>query len=114
MDFRRGCLTGNAHRADIDRRNRSHPNRAAAKEMRDIQMAFETNRQRFARQLAKGETAAQRLERFVRLQRASFELLLSSPQGFQHFLRRNLRSRRVEVIHGKWRPVSPDRRAGQA
>jgi hypothetical protein len=41
-------------------------------------------------------------------------LLQTSPDGLQHFLRRNFRSRRAEVIHGEWRPVSPDRRADQA
>lgn len=53
----------------------------------------------------------QRLADFAELQAASFRVLCASPEGFQHFLRRNLTSRRVEVIDGKWRPVSAARRA---
>lgn len=66
------------------------------------------------RRLEQQETPEERLARFVKLQRASFELLCSSPAGFQHFLQRNLHSRRAKVIDGKWRPVSADRRAGEA
>jgi hypothetical protein len=79
----------------------------------EISAAIE-KRTRLARRLRSGELAEQRLARFVQLQRKSFELLQSSPDGFQHFLRRNLQCRRVEVIHGHWRPVSPDRRPDQA
>ncbi len=79
----------------------------------DILAAIET-RARFQRQSGNCESPAQRLARFIQLQRGSFELLQTSPDGLQHFLRRNFRSRRAEVIHGEWRPVSPDRRADQA
>lgn len=60
------------------------------------------------------ETPEDRLARFGRLQAASFELLRSSPEGWRHFIQRNLHSRRVKVIDGKWRPVSADRCAGEA
>jgi hypothetical protein len=48
------------------------------------------------------------------LQIASFELLHSSPEGYRNFLRRNHKSRRVEVIDGVWHPVSADRRTREA
>lgn len=78
----------------------------------DISSAIEARR-RFERRLRSSESPEQRLARFVRLQRRSFELLHASPDGFQHFLRRNYRSRRAEVINGEWRPISPDRRSDQ-
>lgn len=59
------------------------------------------------------ETGEQRLQRLAQLQQASFALLASSPHGLEHFLRRNMASRRVEVIDGNWRPVSADRRFGE-
>ncbi len=79
----------------------------------DIAIALQA-RSRLQRRLREHETAEQRLARFVRLQNASFELLRSSPAGLRHFLQRNLQSRRVKVIDGKWRPVSADRRVGEA
>ena len=79
----------------------------------EISAAIE-RRRRFARRMRSGESPEQRLARFVQLQRKSLELLLASPWGAQHFVRRNLQSRRVEEIDGEWRPVSPDRRADQA
>ena len=69
---------------------------------------------RLQRRLRDQETGEERLARFARLQAAAFELLKSSPDGWTHFMRRNLHSRRVKVIDGKWRPVSADRLAGQA
>jgi hypothetical protein len=84
-----------------------------ATEHDEISSAIET-RTRFARRLHSRESPEQRLARFVQLQRQSFELLRASPDGFQHFFRRNLQSRRAEVIDGEWRPVSPDRRAHRA
>ena len=60
------------------------------------------------------ETPDERLARFARLQNDSFTLLCSSPTGLQHFLHRNLHSRRVKVIDGMWRPISADRRAVEA
>ncbi len=79
----------------------------------DITAAIQV-RAKFQQRLRDQETPLQRLDRFVRLQQDSFELLRSSPAGLRHFLRRNLRSRRVEVIDGNWRPVSADRRAYEA
>jgi hypothetical protein len=79
----------------------------------EISLAIET-RTRFARRVRSRESPEQRLARFSQLQRELFDLLRASPDGFQHFLRRNLQSRRVEVIDGEWRPVSHDRRADQA
>ena len=79
----------------------------------DISQAIET-RTRFERRLRSKESPEQRIARFIQLQRKSFELLQASPDGYQHFLRRNLQSRRVEVIDGEWRPVSPDRCSDQA
>lgn len=78
-----------------------------------ITAAIET-RDRFGRHLRENESAEERLARFIQLQRTSYELLQASPKGFQHFLRRNLQSRRAEVIDGQWRPVSPDRRSYEA
>lgn len=60
------------------------------------------------------ESVVERLNRFIKLQIASFELLHSSPEGYRNFLRRNHKSRRVEVIDGVWHPVSADRRTREA
>ena len=84
-----------------------------AAENDDISSAIE-RRRRFASWMRSNESPEERLRRFIQLQRKSFELLRASPDGFQHFLSRNLQSRRAEVIHGEWRPVSPDRRPRQA
>ena len=84
-----------------------------ATEHDEVSAAIET-RTRFARRVRSNESPEQRIARFIQLQRKSFELLQASPDGFQHFLHRNLQSRRMEVIHGQWRPVSPDRRPDQA
>ena len=70
-------------------------------------------RTRYMRHLRENRTADQRLADFAKLQQASFRALRESPRGYQHFLRRNLNSRRAEVIDGVWRPVSPARRAQQ-
>lgn len=78
----------------------------------DISSAIEA-RTNFQRRLRGVDSYEQRLARFVQLQRGSFELLQASPDGFQHFLRRNFHARRAEVTHGQWRPVSPDRRSDQ-
>lgn len=79
----------------------------------DISSAIQT-RSKFLQRLRGQETAEQRLVRFELLQKSSFELLHSSPEGFGHFLKRNLHARRVKVIDGKWHPVSADRRVGEA
>jgi|GEM_PF-1529568 len=70
-------------------------------------------RTRYLRRLRENRTASGRLAEFAKLQQASFRVLRSSPSGYQHFLRRNMASRRAEVIDGVWRPVSPARRAQQ-
>lgn len=79
----------------------------------EISLAIEA-RTRFARRLRSRESPEERLARFSQLQRELFDLLRASPDGFQHFFRRNLQARRVEVVHGEWRPVSRDRRFDQA
>ena len=78
----------------------------------DISAAIQL-RSRLQQRLRDQETAEERWTRFVQLQRAAFELLRSSPAGYQNFLRRNMSSRRVEVVNGEWRPVSAARRAGE-
>lgn len=79
----------------------------------DVSTALKS-RSKAQQHLRKHETAEQRLARFARLQQASMKLLRSSPDGLRHFLRRNMTSRRVEVIDGMWRPISADRGAGEA
>ena len=79
----------------------------------EIRSGFEA-REQFERRWREGESPEQRLERFLQLQQQAFEILAASPDGFQHFLRRNYQSRRMEVVNGEWRPVSPDRRSDQA
>ncbi len=71
-------------------------------------------RSRYQRRVREGRSVTDRLADFARLQRASFNVLRASPRGYRHFLERNLYSRRVEVIDGVWRPVSPARSARQA
>lgn len=71
-------------------------------------------RSRYQRRLCENRSASERLADFAKLQEASFRLLRASPRGYRHFLKRNLNSRRVEVIDGVWRPVSPARRSQQA
>jgi hypothetical protein len=68
-------------------------------------------RNRFQRRLNEQRSPSERLADLARLQQASFRLLSESPHGYEHFLRRNLESRRVEVVDGVWRPVCPARRA---
>ena len=68
-------------------------------------------RARYLRGAVKLDTPHDRMERFRALQQSSFLLLRSSPEGYQHFLRRNYRFRRAEVVDGQWQPVSADRRA---
>ena len=68
-------------------------------------------RSRYVRRVRENRTVAERLAAFKRIQQASFRVLLASPDGYQHFLKRNMHSRRVEVIDGEWRPLDPARRA---
>jgi hypothetical protein len=78
-----------------------------------IEAAMRT-RLRYQRRMTANRTASQRLADFARLQEASFRVLCASPRGYRHFLERNLRARRVEVVDGVWKPVSPARGAQQA
>lgn len=78
----------------------------------DILAAFE-KRRRFIGSFQADRSATQRLADWTHLQQASFQILMSSPDGYRHFVRRNMESRRTEVIDGQWRPVSPARRAQQ-
>jgi len=71
-------------------------------------------RSRYMRRVRENRSAGDRLANFAKLQEASFRVLRASPHGYRHFLKRNLYSRRVEVIDGEWRPVSPARRSQQA
>ncbi len=71
-------------------------------------------RLRYMRRVRENRSASDRLAAFARLQQASFRVLRASPRGYRHFLERNMSSRRVEVIDGEWRPVSPARRSQQA
>jgi uncharacterized protein (DUF2384 family) len=79
----------------------------------DISGTLDLRRKR-QRRISLDESVEERLERFIKLQTASFELLRSSPEGYRNFLRRNHKSRRVEVIDGVWHPVSVDRRTPEA
>lgn len=84
-----------------------------SEENRDLYEQAQRRAKYVARRRA-GQTPAERLALLAGLQAASFRLLRSSPQGYEHFLRRNFHSRRAEVIDGQWRPVSPDRSAPPA
>ncbi len=79
----------------------------------DISGTLDLRRQRQQR-IGRNESVEERLNRFIELQTASFELLRSSPEGYRNFLRRNHKSRRVEVIDGVWYPVSVDRHTPEA
>ena len=71
-------------------------------------------RRRYQWRVLADRSADARLADFARLQQRSFRVLQASPRGYRHFLKRNLSARRVEVIDGVWRPVSPARGAQQA
>ncbi len=68
-------------------------------------------RDRYMRRVRENRSVEERIAAFVELQQAAFRVLRESPDAYQHFLRRNMRSRRVKVIDGKYIPVSPARRA---
>jgi len=71
-------------------------------------------RAKYTRRQFAARSGEQRLGQFAKLQQASFEILIASPAGYQNFLRRNLFSRRVEVVDGEYRPFSSVRRTQQA
>jgi len=79
----------------------------------DIAGMLDLRRQQ-QRRISRDESVEERFCRFIKLQTASFELLCSSPEGLRNFLRRNHKSRRVEVVDGIWHPVSVDRRTPEA
>jgi hypothetical protein len=54
-------------------------------------------RDRVRKAMALRLTYEQRLEEMGRLQRATWDLLRANPEGYAHFLRRNLRARAVDV-----------------
>jgi len=80
---------------------------------RDLLEQAMSLRAKYARRRFGVRSAEQRLGQFEKLQQASFEVLVASPVGYQNFLRRNLLSRRVEVVDGKYCPVSSARRTQQ-
>ncbi len=77
---------------------------------RDMLEQAASPRVRYAKHMHGARSSEQCLERFTKLQQASFEVLVASPTGYQNFLRRNFRSRRVKVVDGKYQPVSSARR----
>lgn len=80
---------------------------------RDLLEQAMSLRAKHARHRLGTRSAEQRLGQFAKLQQASFEVLIASPSGYKNFLRRNLLSRRVEVVDGEYRPVSSARRTQQ-
>lgn len=54
-------------------------------------------------------TPEERMRQLAVLQETAFQWLRRSPKGYRHFLRRNYKSRRAEMIDGTVRPVSADR-----
>jgi hypothetical protein len=63
-------------------------------------------RDRFLRRRWAGLTAEQRVAEMMQLQETTWQLLRSSPEGYQHFLRRNFKARAIDVpAH----PMPPDR-----
>jgi hypothetical protein len=52
-------------------------------------------RDRFRRKLAMRQTAAERVETMFRIQESTWELLRSSPQGWDRFLRLNFKKRAI-------------------
>ncbi len=65
----------------------------------------------FRRREMMAMTGAERLRRAAELQREAMELLKKSPEGYQRYLRRTYRERRMEKVNGRWIPVCPRRRA---
>jgi hypothetical protein len=57
-------------------------------------------RDRLRRKLALLKTPEQRMADFARLQQRMWTTLLSNPQGYAHFLRRNFKARAVKAPHG--------------
>jgi len=68
-------------------------------------------RRRYTRRVQRNRSVAERLANFKALQLAALRVLRESPEGYRRFLKRNMRSRRVEVIDGEWKPVAPARRS---
>ena len=66
-------------------------------------------RNRFMRHDCEARSLAERLAAFEKLQRELFRRLKSNPEGYENFMRRNMKSRRTKLVNGKRIPVSPDR-----
>lgn len=64
--------------------------------MDDIAKQLEL-RDSLRRKLNWANTPEQRVAEFARMQDAARELLRQSPDGYQHFLRRNLKARAIDV-----------------
>ena len=79
----------------------------------EIQDAIE-RRDRYRRRYELRRSPGERLAAFYELQQTAFALLRASPEGYQHFLRRNYASRRTEIVDGRYVPESPDRRTMQS
>jgi len=62
----------------------------------ELILAFVTNNVK-SRRPPSETTPQDRLERLVQLQRQAWELLIVSPNGYQHFWQRNLRQRRIHA-----------------
>jgi hypothetical protein len=54
-------------------------------------------RDRVRRFLAMKKTPEQRMTDMAKLQRAMWERMRSSPEGYAHFLRRNFKARAIDV-----------------
>jgi hypothetical protein len=54
-------------------------------------------RDRFLHRRWAGLTPAQRVKEMRELQERAFSLLRSSPEGYEHFLRRNFKARAIDV-----------------
>ena len=54
-------------------------------------------RDRFRRALYARQTPAERMAAMRQLQRSTWRVLRSSPDGYAHFLRRNFRARAVDT-----------------
>lgn len=64
----------------------------------EIAKQFAT-RDRMRKKLAARETYSQRMQKMADLQEATWKALRASPTGWDHFLRRNFKSRAIEVVN---------------
>ena len=68
-------------------------------------------RDRAVQRLNHLRSAEERLDVMEALQQEAFMLLGSSPNGREHFHRKNCHNRRARYINGEWKPVSAARGA---